>query len=138
MSLLGKILAIFNVVGLVVFVFLGLMVYAKRQSWSHAVHRQDVALNGLPLSGNEVDQRGVPLADKFYEVDRKVLEYLEAGVRLVWVVNPDCRHVWVNRHDGSVQRLREQDELNGEDVLPGFRCPLRLIFHRPTTPPAGP
>src|SRR5262249_10914622 len=75
--------------------------------------------------------------DLFYEVDRKVQEYLQAGVRLVWVVNPDCRLGWVHRADGSVGCVREQDELTGEDVLPAFRCPLRLIFQRPTPPPAA-
>jgi hypothetical protein len=34
----------------------------------------------------------------------------------------------VYRSDGSVSRLRESDELSGEDVIPGFRCPVRDIF----------
>jgi Uma2 family endonuclease len=66
--------------------------------------------------------------DSFYEVDEKVDEYLGAGVRLVWVVNPERRSVLVHRADGSVSLLREDDELSGEDVLPGFRCRFGDLF----------
>ncbi|HTE19506.1 MAG TPA: Uma2 family endonuclease, partial [Armatimonadota bacterium] len=66
--------------------------------------------------------------DRFYEVERKVGEYLRAGVRLVWVVNPHERTVQVYRHDDSVSRLSETGELDGEGVLPGFRCPVRELF----------
>ena len=34
----------------------------------------------------------------------------------------------VYRADGSVGRLREDDDLSGEDVIPGFRCPVREIL----------
>jgi hypothetical protein len=47
---------------------------------------------------------------------------------LVWVVNPKSYTVMVYRGDGSVSRLRASDELSGEDVIPGFRCPVRTIF----------
>jgi len=66
--------------------------------------------------------------DLAYEVDNKVAEYLRAGVPLVWVINPEARTVLVHRRDGSVSRLWEEDELSGEDSLPGFRCPLARIF----------
>ena len=66
--------------------------------------------------------------DLFYDVDRKVDEYLGAGVRLVWIVNPRSRSADVYRSDGSTARLRGDDELSGEDVVPGFRCALRAIF----------
>ncbi len=73
MSLLGKILAVLNIFGMVGFVLLAMMVYAKRQSWAHAVFRQDVALNGLPLVADEADIQGFPIAEKFSESDRKEL-----------------------------------------------------------------
>lgn len=70
--------------------------------------------------------------DVAYEVDHKVTEYLEAGVRLVWVVNPDDRNVKVYRPDSPGVILRENDELTGEDVLPGFRCRVGDFFIAPT------
>ena len=71
--------------------------------------------------------------DLAYEIDRKVFEYLKAGVRLVWVINPALRSARIYRADGSISGLTEDDELDGEDVLPGFRRLLRDIF--PPLPP---
>ncbi len=70
--------------------------------------------------------------DLAYEVEIKVVEYLGAGVRLVWVINPEMRTVHIHRGDGSVGWLREDDELSGEDVLPGFRVRVSSLF--PTKP----
>lgn len=69
--------------------------------------------------------------DLAYDVDSKVEDYLQADVRLVWVVNPVTRTVRVHRPDGPGTTLRLDDELTGGDVLPGFRCPLRDIFTLP-------
>jgi Uma2 family endonuclease len=66
--------------------------------------------------------------DFYSEVEEKVVEYLRAGVRLVWVINPRTRTVRVHRRDGTVTDLDETAELDGEDVLPGFRCPVRELF----------
>jgi len=56
--------------------------------------------------------------------------YLAAGVRIVWVVESERRRVTVYRADGSRVELRAAngDELDGEDVLPGFRLPLSELF----------
>jgi Uma2 family endonuclease len=66
------------------------------------------------------------------EVLRKVLEYLDAGVALVWVIYPEARATQVYRRDGSGNLLRDDGELSGEDVLPGFRCRLAAIFPEKT------
>jgi Uma2 family endonuclease len=72
--------------------------------------------------------------DTAYEVDQKVKEYLDAGVRLVWVVNPEIRTVRVHRLDGTIAGLSEHDELSGEDVVPGFRCRVGELFPAPPAP----
>jgi Uma2 family endonuclease len=69
--------------------------------------------------------------DLDYEVQRKVEEYLKAGVRLVWVVNPQTHKVQVHRATGPGTILRESDDLDGEDVIPGFRCPIQDLFLPP-------
>jgi Uma2 family endonuclease len=66
--------------------------------------------------------------DLAYEVDRKVAEYFSAGVRLIWIVNPETRSVTIYRPDGTASKLNDRDTLEGEDVLPGFRCPVRDFF----------
>jgi Uma2 family endonuclease len=65
------------------------------------------------------------------DIDMKVEEYLRAGVRLVWVVNPDARTVRIHRADRTITGLHEGDELSGEDVLPGFACKVAEIFEIP-------
>jgi Uma2 family endonuclease len=70
--------------------------------------------------------------DRVYELDAKLADYRKVRVPLVWVINPESRTATVYRADGSVRILFEDDELNGEDVIPGFRCPLRGILPRPT------
>ena len=40
----------------------------------------------------------------------------------------------VYRADGSVGRLHQDDELSGEDVIPGFRCRVRSLFQRVAHP----
>lgn len=62
-----------------------------------------------------------------YVLDR-VGEYLEAGVRLVWVIDPRKARAVVYRSLSDVRELGLEDELDGEDVLPGFRCALRDIL----------
>jgi Uma2 family endonuclease len=66
--------------------------------------------------------------DRAYELDEKLGDYRKVDVPLVWVIYPESRTVMVYRRDGSVSLLLEDDELSGEDVIPGFRCPIREIF----------
>jgi Uma2 family endonuclease len=62
------------------------------------------------------------------EVLAKIADWLAAGTHLVWLVDPQRFEVRVYRHDGSLSVLRENDALDGEDVLPGFTCPLIDVF----------
>lgn len=71
--------------------------------------------------------------DTTYEIDEKVREFLDAGVPLVWVVNPEQRTVAIHRAGGPGAILRENDEIGGEDVIPGFRCRVGDF----TLPPPG-
>ena len=71
-----------------------------------------------------------PADSQRYVLD-KVGEYLEAGVRLVWVLDPEARSASVYRSLTAVRTLSGKDVLTGEDVLPGFRCRLRDVFQAP-------
>ena len=66
--------------------------------------------------------------DRPAEVLAKVADWLGAGTRLVWVVDPERSEVCVYRRDGSLSVLRESDALQGEDVLPGFSCPVTQVL----------
>ena len=63
--------------------------------------------------------------DLAYEVNHKIKEYLQGGVRLIWCIDPVNRQVMIYRPDGSVQSLSENDTLSGENILPGFECVVK-------------
>lgn len=58
----------------------------------------------------------------------KIREYLWAGVRLVWVVDPEERTVTVYRSPEEGRLLHEGATLSGEEVLPGFSVPVTEFF----------
>ena len=57
-----------------------------------------------------------------------VVEYLEAGVRLVWVIDPAKSKALVYRSLGDVTEIGAYGELDGGTVLPGFRCRLADVL----------
>ena len=62
------------------------------------------------------------------ELRQKIREYLQAGARLVWVLQPDARTVIVHRPGASPETVGPEDVLDGEDVVPGFSCRVRDLF----------
>ena len=59
-------------------------------------------------------------SDRTGRVLAKVGDWIDAGARLVWIVDPERRIARVYRADGTQSILNEDDSLDGEDVLPGF------------------
>jgi Uma2 family endonuclease len=66
--------------------------------------------------------------DKNEDTEQRIADFLSVGTRLFWIVYPATRAIWVLRADGSARRLTEQQELSGEDVIPGFTCPIAPLF----------
>jgi len=66
--------------------------------------------------------------DTAYEVEEKRVLYLKVGVRLLWIVYPSTRTVFVFRPGGVIAVLGETDTLKGEDVLPDFACSVARFF----------
>jgi Uma2 family endonuclease len=62
------------------------------------------------------------------EVAAKMMEWLRAGVRLVWVVYPSSRIVQVFRQAGGAANLCEGEQLTGGDVLSEFACDVAEFF----------
>jgi Uma2 family endonuclease len=66
--------------------------------------------------------------DRPGEVLAKIADWLRAGTRLVWIVDPVRRTARVYRADGSETFVADSALLDGEDVLPGFVLPLAAIL----------
>ncbi len=62
------------------------------------------------------------------EVLEKIDEWLAAGTRLVWVVDPEKKNVRVYAPNRQPQVLHLKDRLSGEDVLPGLSVDVAEIF----------
>lgn len=54
----------------------------------------------------------------------KIADWLSAGTRLVWVIDPDRQVARVYRQDGSEAIVTTEQALDGEDAVPGFSCRL--------------
>ncbi len=66
--------------------------------------------------------------DTVFEVDEKIREWLTAGARLVWVINPRQQTVTVFRPENTATILCVGDTLDGVDVVPGFQIPVAELF----------
>lgn len=83
---------------------------------------------GFPRIAPDLAIEVVSPSNRAREIREKLRDYFEAGVRQVWVVYPRRRNVAVHLSPSDVRVLGEDDELDGGDVVPGFRLPVAAIF----------
>jgi Uma2 family endonuclease len=62
------------------------------------------------------------------EVQAKIVDYLQSGVKAVWVVYPGTRTVAVHLSLAEAKFYRDGDVLTGEAAVPGFELPVTDIF----------
>jgi Uma2 family endonuclease len=67
-------------------------------------------------------------SDTIEEIGAKIEVYQNAGVLLIWVIDPDDRTVTIYRLDAEPQLVNVKQELVGEPQLPGFRVAVAEIF----------
>jgi Uma2 family endonuclease len=82
------------------------------------------AFPGVPDLAIEV----ISPSDIWSEVVDKVSYYLQREVRLVWVVDPFDKNVYVYRAGQPKKTLLLHDTLSGEDVIPGFEVAVSKLF----------
>lgn len=66
--------------------------------------------------------------DKHREIVETVFEYLDCGVKAVWVVDPYTETVVVHRPDRNPELFNAGHDLTGDPDLPGFRCRVAELF----------
>lgn len=99
-------------------------VSAQRWPRGRTFPPKDNAWEVVPDLGIEV----VSPTDFAEELLEKIDEYFRAGVRIVWVVYPLRRTIHVYESMERIRGMSENAELEGGDVLPGFRLPLSELF----------
>jgi len=66
--------------------------------------------------------------DSAREVREKVADWMRAGVRLLWAIDPATRSVTVYRSTDDLSVLSEDDSLDGGQVIPGFSTNIKDLF----------
>ena len=62
------------------------------------------------------------------QLKAKAKEYLFAGVRLVWIIDPEDRTVTIITEPLESRTLEAEATLDGGDVLPNFSCKVSDLF----------
>jgi Uma2 family endonuclease len=65
------------------------------------------------------------------DLNQRLLDWLEAGAELVWVIHPVRQSIHAYRPNGDVRLFQRTDVLTAEPVLPDFRVPVAELFKLP-------
>lgn len=87
-----------------------------------------IAPRGLPRLAPDLAVEVLSPDQTAAEMDERMADYLAAGTRLFWVIDPFRRTVAVYSPVAPVRWLREGDTLDGGDVVPGFTLPVAELF----------
>ena len=66
--------------------------------------------------------------DLYTEIEEKVIDWLDAGTRMVVIINPRKRTVTTYRSRSEITILTDDDTLDGADIIPGWQLPVQEIF----------
>ena len=104
------------------------------------IRRPDFSfIRGSRLSGKDVPRGRLSLPpdlaievvspnDSFYEVNQRIADYLQAGVKEVWIVDPELRTISIRKSGVPTIELDENSTLKSDDLLPGFALKVSEIF----------
>jgi Uma2 family endonuclease len=81
-------------------------------------------IDGPPILAVEILSPNEVMED----INEKIDEYLDAGVKVVWLIDPHDRTVTIYRKDNEPELVNAKQELSGEPELPGFRVAVVKLF----------
>ncbi len=103
--------------------------WVKLERWNRLTQAQQ---DGFPpIAPNFVIELVSPsdLTNQRYEdLQAKMQEYLDNGVKLGWLIEPSAKTVEIYRPNKTVEILNNPQTLSGENILPGFTLDLSEIF----------
>lgn len=96
------------------------------------ISREHIPESGIPKKywpgAPDLAVKVLSPGDTTREVEKKVNQWLTAGARVVWTVNPKQKSVTVHRASKEASTFSETDEPDGEDVVHGFRSRVSEIL----------
>jgi Uma2 family endonuclease len=75
--------------------------------------------------------------DRMSKINRRLSQFLNRGVPLVWLFDPEDCAVIIYRRDRHPEVLEAEEELTGNGILPDFRCRVADFFYVPTVQNGG-
>lgn len=69
-------------------------------------------------------------SDTLEPLQQKMQEYISNGLRLGWLINPQDRQVEIYKADQPKQVLQNPNQVDGDDVLPGFVVDLSMLWEQ--------
>lgn len=67
-------------------------------------------------------------SDSWSLLQQKMLDYLDNGVHLAWLIDPEQKRVYIYRADQPVDILENPSALSADPLLPGFCLDLQEIY----------
>jgi Uma2 family endonuclease len=91
--------------------------WIKREKWDRLSKEQQQRFGPLcPDFVVELKSR----TDRVSQLRAKMLEYIENGVSMGWLIDPFERRVYVYRPDQELVILENPESVSGDPLLPGF------------------
>ena len=97
----------------------------KHARWKRLTREQQRKL--APICPDFVVELRSP-SDRLRTVQAKMIEYIQNGARLGWLLDPEGKKVYIFRPGQSVECLENPGNLSGEDILPGFQFNFQEIL----------
>jgi len=99
--------------------------WIRRERWNALSKKEQDGF--APLAPDFVIELWSP-SDSWTLLQQKLLDYLNNGVRLAWLIDPEQRCVYIYRPDHSIELLENPSTVSAYPLLPGFEVDLREIY----------
>jgi Uma2 family endonuclease len=99
--------------------------WVKKERWDALTPEQQEKFP--PIAPDFVLELMSP-SDVLKDVQNKMKEYMDAGVKLGWLLDRKTHRVEIYRQGQDVEVLDNPSQLSGEDVLPGFVVNLQVVW----------
>lgn len=99
--------------------------WIKRERWDALTEKEQAAF--APICPDFVVELRSP-SDSLKELQKKMEEYIQNGVRLGWLIDRKNKRVEIYRPNQDVEILQNPATLSGEDVLPGFILDMAKVM----------
>ena len=99
--------------------------WARREKWDSLTERQQESF--APICPDFVVELRSP-SDRLSQVRAKMVEYMENGASLGWLIDPFEFRVYVYKPDREVVILENPETVSGDPLLPGFTLNLTELW----------